>query len=355
MTRAAVPASAGLQALVDTERLRRWMDQRGIGHGELTRCQLLAGGTQNILLRFERGGQCYVLRRPPAHPRPESNAAMLREARVLGALAGSGVPHAGLVAACDDTEVLGTAFFLMRAVEGFNAGTSGLPALHASRRDMRRRMGLAMAEAAATLGSLDPDALGLQDFGRPQGFLQRQVDRWGRQLDSYAQHAAWPGPAGLPAIAPIAQWLRSHQPADTAPGILHGDFHLSNVMFRHDSAELAAVVDWEMSTVGDPLVDLGTLLATWPRPDGAHHITNNIAPWEGFALEHELVAHYALHSPRDLSALRWYAVLACYKLAVVLEGTHARACAGLAPAATGDRLHQAACGLLLRATEWIER
>lgn len=352
---AAVSASADHEALIDTDRLRSWMDARGIGRGELTQRQLLTGGTQNILLRFARDGRGYVLRRPPQHPRPESNAAMLREARVLGALAGTGVPHPELVAACEDTEVLGTTFFLMRAVDGFNAGTSGLPALHASRRDIRRGMGLAMAQAAATLGSLDPEALGLQDFGRPQGFLTRQVERWGRQLDSYTQHAGWPGLAGLPAIAPIALWLRSHQPADTAPGILHGDFHLSNVMFRHDGAELAAVVDWEMTTVGDPLVDLGTLLATWPRPDGSHHLTNKIAPWEGFAQEHDLVEHYGRHSPRDLSAFRWYAVLACYKLAIVLEGTHARACAGLAPVATGDRLHKAACGLLIRATLWIEQ
>ncbi|KQP36343.1 phosphotransferase family protein [Pseudorhodoferax sp. Leaf274] len=351
---AAASASAGHGSLVDTDRLRGWMDGRGIGHGELTQRQWLTGGTQNVLLRFERGGQGYVLRRPPPHPRPESNAAMLREARVLGALAGSGVPHPELVAACADTEVLGTAFFLMRAVEGFNAGTSGLPALHASRPDIRRRMGMAMAQAAATLGRLDPEALGLQDFGRPQGFLTRQVQRWGRQLESYTQHAGWPGLAGLPDIGPIAHWLRTHQPADTAPGVLHGDFHLSNVMFRHDGAELAALVDWEMSTVGDPLVDLGTLLATWPRPDGSHHITNNIAPWDGFAAAHDLVEHYACHSPRDLTAYRWYAVLACYKLAIVLEGTHARARAGLAPAATGERLHKAACGLLLRATRWIE-
>ncbi len=350
---AAVFESAGLPALIDTGRLRAWMDGCGVGHGEITQRQLLSGGTQNILLRFERSGQTYVLRRPPQHPRPESNAAMLREARVLSALAGTGVPHPELVAACDDTEVLGTTFFLMRAIDGFNAGTSGLPALHASRRDIRRRMGLAMAEAAAMLGSLKPDVLGLQDFGRPQGFLTRQVERWGRQLESYAQHAGWPGMAGLPAIEPIAQWLRIHQPAETAPGVIHGDFHLSNVMFRHDSAELAAVVDWEMATVGDPLVDLGTLLATWPQPDGSHHLTNNIAPWEGFAAEHELVDHYVRHSSRDLSAVRWYAVLACYKLAIVLEGTHARACAGLAPTSTGNRLHKAACGLLWRATGWI--
>ncbi|MET3513895.1 aminoglycoside phosphotransferase (APT) family kinase protein [Pseudacidovorax sp. 1753] len=340
---------------VALDRLQDWLDGQGVGRGPLEGCRLLTGGTQNILLRFERDGQAYVLRRPPAHPRPESDQAMLREARVLGALAGSGVPHPALVAACADTQVLGTAFFVMRAVEGFNAGTGGLPPLHAARPDLRRRMGLAMAEAIAVLGNLEPTALGLADFGRPRGFLTRQVQRWSRQLESYGTHAGWPGPAGLPDVAPIAQWLQAHQPADTAPGLLHGDFHLSNVLFRHDSGELAAVVDWEMSTVGDPLLDLGWLLATWPRPDGSHHLTLGIAPWEGFAREEELVEHYARFTRRDIAAFRWYAVLACYKLAIVLEGTHARACAGLAPVATGERLHRAACGLLLRAAGWIER
>lgn len=344
-----------LAALLDLGRLRDWMDGCGIGRGDLEQPQLLTGGTQNILLRFERDGQAYVLRRPPQHPRPDSNIAMMREARVLGALAGTAVPHPELIGVCDDPGILGTTFFVMRAIDGFNAGTSGLPPLHSSHRDIRHRMGLAMVEAIAALGNLDPNALGLQDFGRPSGFLQRQVDRWRRQLDSYEKHRGWPGMACLPAVEPIAQWLHAHQPAETAPGILHGDFHQSNVMFRWDSGEVAAVVDWEMSTIGDPLLDLGWLLATWPRPDGSNHITNNIAPWDGFAAEAELVERYSQKSNRKLDAFRWYAVLACYKLAIVLEGTHARACAGLAPVATGEKLHKAACGLLLRAAAWIER
>lgn len=340
-------------SLVDLARLREWLDAQAIGHGPIGNARLLTGGTQNVLLRFERAGRAYVLRRPPRHPRPESNAAMLREARVLLALAGSQVPHPALVARCDDTQVIGTAFFIMEAVEGFNAGTQGLPPLHAGDPALRHRMGLAMADAIAALGSLDPAALGLGDLGRPEGFLQRQVQRWRQQLQGYESLAGWPGAAQLPDVEPIAAWLEAHRPADAAPGLLHGDFHLSNVMFRNDSGELAAVVDWEMTTVGDPLLDLGWLLATWPRPDGSHHLKTLIEPWQGFPVAEELVAHYARHSTRDLSAVRWYAVLACYKLAIVLEGTHARACAGLAPQATGERLHKAARGLLVRAGEWI--
>lgn len=347
--------STDIDTIVDLARLRKWMDTQALGRDAIEAPRLLTGGTQNVLLRFERAGRAYVLRRPPRHPRPESHATILREARVLQALASTEVPHPGLVALCDDPDVLGTVFFLMDAVDGFNAGTEGLPKLHASRSEIRHRMGLAMVDAIAALGSLDSMALGLQDIGRPEGFLQRQVRRWRNQLDSYASFAGWPGAQDLPAVDPIACWLEAERPTEAIPGLLHGDFHLSNVMFRHDGGDLAAVVDWEMATVGDPLLDLGWLLATWPRPDGAHHLKNNIAPWQGFPVAEELIERYAQRSPRDLSAIRWYAVLACYKLSIVLEGTHARAAAGLAPVATGDRLHQAARGLLLRATEWIER
>lgn len=342
-----------IDGLVDLERLGRWLDEHGVGKGPLLELQWLGGGTQNLLLRFVRGGSAYVLRRPPRHPRPDSDAAIRREARVLQALTDTVVPHPRLVAACDKADVLGTAFFVMEAVDGFNPGTQGLPALHVGDARIRHRMGLAMAEAIARLGQLDPQALGLGDVGRPDGFLQRQVRRWREQLASYDAFAGWPGPGGLPDVEPIARWLNEHLPEAATPGLLHGDFHLSNVLFRHDGGELAAVVDWELATVGDPLLDLGWLLATWPRSDGSHHLSLPIAPWQGFPVAEELIEHYAACSPRDVSAAHWYAVLACYKLAIVLEGTHARACAGLAPAATGERLHKAARGLLLRAIEWI--
>ena len=353
MTSAALPDA--IDELVDLARLRSWMDKQAIEGDAIEAPRLLTGGTQNVLLRFERGGRAYVLRRPPPHPRPESDTAMRREARVLGALAGSEVPHPALVALCEDTGVTGTVFFLMEAVEGFNAATEGLPALHAGDPRIRHRMGLAMVDAIAALGSLDPVSLGLPDIGRPQGFLPRQVQRWRKQLESYAGFTGWPGATELPDVEPIADWLEAHRPPDAEPGLLHGDFHLSNVMFRHDGGELAAVVDWEMTTVGDPLLDLGWLLATWPHPDGSHHLKNRIQPWAGFPMAEELIERYGQRSRRDLSVVRWYAVLACYKLAIVLEGTHARACAGLAPVATGDRLHQAARGLLLRAMEWTGR
>ncbi len=345
--------STGWADLVDLGRLADWMDGQGLGRGAIDEAALLTGGTQNLLLRFRRSGRGYVLRRPSRHPRAHSNGTMAREARLLAALAGSAVPHPALIAACHDTDVLGAAFYLMEPVDGFNAHADGLPARHAGSAAVRHRMGLAMVEAIAALSTVNVEAIGLGDFGRIEGFLERQISRPLRQLQGYAALAGWPGPQSIPGVQTVADWLEANRPHRFAPGLLHGDFHLANVMFRHDGPELAAVVDWELATLGDPLLDLGWLLATWPRPDGSHHLPNRVQPWDGFPRAEELVAHYGACTGRDVPAVRWYAVLACFKLGILLEGTHARACAGLAPAATGERLHRAALGLFARAADGI--
>lgn len=332
--------------------LEGWMDAQGVGTGPIAEARLLSGGTQNILMRFRRGDAAYVLRRPPPVPRANSNDTMRREARVLAALDGSAVPHPRLIAACSDEEVLGVAFYLMEPVEGFNP-TEGLPELHANDADARHRIGLSMVEAIAALGAIDYRAVGLDGFGKPDNYLERQVGRWRAQLAGYADLPGWPGPGAIPGVDRVASWLDAHRPADCHPGIIHGDFHLANVMLRPDSGNLAAVVDWELSTIGDPLLDLGWLLATWPEDDAPRATDVAITPWEGFASPDELVAHYAETSGRDLSALDWYVVLACFKLGIILEGTHARACAGKAPKDTGDRLHAHTIDLFERALRRI--
>lgn len=332
--------------------LQRWMDIQGVGAGPVADARLLSGGTQNILMRFRRGDTGYVLRRPPPVPRANSNDTMRREARVLAALEGSAVPHPQLIAACAEEDVLGVAFYLMEPVDGFNP-SQGLPPFHANDAAARHRIGLSMVEAIAALGALDYRAVGLEGFGRPDNYLERQVGRWKAQLASYADLPGWPGPAAIPGVDRVADWLDAHLPADFHPGIIHGDFHLANVMVRPDSGDLAAVVDWELSTIGDPLLDLGWLLATWPEGDAPRPTDVAITPWEGFATSDALVAHYAEVSGRDLSALDWYVVLACYKLGIILEGTHARACAGKAPKETGDRLHAHTLDLFERALRRI--
>jgi aminoglycoside phosphotransferase (APT) family kinase protein len=132
---------------------------------------------------------------------------------------------------------------------------------------------------------------------------------------------------------------------------MHGDYHLANLMFRHGSGELAAIVDWELATIGDPLLDLGWLLATWPEPDGSGGAVR-VTPWEGFPPRAELISRYAAMSRRSLDAIDWYAVLACYKLGILLEGTYARSCAGRASVETGARLHALTISLFRRAMSW---
>jgi aminoglycoside phosphotransferase (APT) family kinase protein len=276
---------------------------------------------------------------------------MRREARVLAAIADTGVPHPRLIAACPDEAVIGAAFYLMEPVEGFNP-TTGLPPLHASDPDVRRAMGFELVDAIARLGGVDHLEVGLRDFGRPEGYLERQVSRWRAQLEGYGALEGYPGPE-IPGVERVAAWLDANRPRDFRPGILHGDYHLANVMFRNDGPELAAIVDWELSTIGDPLLDLGWLLATWPGESGPAAGSIGVQPWDGFPSADELVARYRERSTRDLSAISWYGVLACYKLGIILEGTHARACAGKAPKATGDVLHATTVALFERALGWI--
>lgn len=341
-----------MESGVDLDRLTVWMDGQGLGSGPPEDVTLLGGGTQNVLLKFSRAGRGYVLRRPPPHLRANSNETMRREARMLAALKGTAVPHPELIAACPEEDVLGAAFYLMEPIDGFNPAT-GLPPLHAGSADIRHRMGLALVEGIAALGALDYRERGLEGFGKVDSYLERQVARWKSQLDSYAQYSGWPGPGGIPGVDEVAAWLERHRPASFEPGIIHGDYHLANVMFRHDGPELAAIVDWELTTIGDPLLDLGWLLATWQESETPREFGVNIQPWGGFPSPTELVEHYRPRTHRDMSAIDWYAVLACYKLGLILEGTFARACAGQAPKETGDRLHAHTVSLFERALRWI--
>ncbi|VBA44006.1 Putative aminoglycoside phosphotransferase [Mycobacterium attenuatum] len=330
-----------------------WMSERGLGDGPLEDVSAVTGGTQNLMLRFNRSGRPYVLRRGPRHLRPRSNAVILRETRVLAALAGSDVPHPRLIATCDDPGVLGDAvFYLMEPVEGFNAG-EGLPPLHAGNAAVRFGMGLSMADALARLGAVDHVGVGLADFGKPDGFLERQVPRWLSELESYQQYDGYPGPQ-IPGIEQVSGWLQRHRPTAWTPGIMHGDYHAANVMFSWTGPAVVAIVDWEMSTIGDPLLDLGWLLATWRQPDGSSVFSHALGGQRGLASTDDLLHRYAANSTRDLSHITWYTVLACFKLGIVIEGTLARACAGKAEKEVGDQLHAATVHLFERALTIIE-
>ncbi|MEU8357906.1 phosphotransferase family protein [Nonomuraea sp. NPDC048882] len=324
-------------ATVDFDALGAWMDAQGLPGGPITGAAPVLGGTQNVMIRFERGGRPYILRRPPVHARRKSNEVLRRESRVLAALRGTQVPAPRLVAAQTEREPV---FYLMEPVDGFNPST-GLPEPHASDPAIRHRMGLEAAAALAELGRVDPEVL--PGFGRPEGFLERQVPRWLKELDSYGELDGYPGP-DIPGLRETADWLTRHLPRTFTPGVMHGDYHFANLMFACDGPRVAAIVDWEMCTIGDPLLDLGWLVATWPSNNG--HVPGLPGP-------REIIAYYSALSERDLSAVGWYAVMACFKLGIVLEGTHARAFAGKAPKDIGDLLHATTLGLFERAGQFM--
>lgn len=346
------PPISAVPAGVDLAALTAWMDDRDLGRGPIEAVTELAGGTQNILLGFDRGTDRFVLRRPPLHKRPNSDKTMRREAEMLAALASTNVPHPGLIAAEPEADVLGAAFYLMEPIEGFNATTGLLPP-HRNDPAIRHRMGLALVEGITALAAVDHQRVGLAEFGRVDGYLERQVPRWRSQLDSYVEHDGYAGP-DIPCVDEVGEWLGANLPTDFRPGIIHGDYHLANVMFRPDSGELAAIVDWELTTLGDPLLDLGWVLATWNEP-GQAKSTTSVEPWDNFPTSDELVRHYGERSGRDLASLPWYATLACYKLGIILEGTHARACAGKAPKEIGDMLHGMTLDLFDRAQRFMAR
>ena len=338
-----------LGELVDLDALAAWMDDHHLESGPLLDVEPIAGGTQNLLLRFTRGGRGFVFRRPPPHKRKNSDEAMRREARVLAALAGTDVPHPGLIAACDETETLGATFYLMEPVDGFNA-TLELPEPHASDPAMQRTMGFRMADGLLALAAVDPEQRGIADLGKFDGWMERQVGRWRSQLESYSEIDGYPGP-DIPGVDAVGQWLDAHRPARAQMGLMHGDFHFANVLIRRDAGALAAIVDWELATIGDSLLDLGHLLATWPVRDGNLTPVGVNAP--GLPEPDELIDYYAQRTKRDLTDLTWYRVLACYRLGLILEGTHARAFAGLAPVEVGNTLHFMTVYLFQQALELI--
>ena len=318
---------------VDLRALRTWLDGQGIGTGPLGDARPLGGGTQNVLVSFLRDGRRYVLRRPPLAVRPRSDDTMRREARVLRALAGTEIPHARLVAACPDPEPLGAAFTVTEHVDGASLWDAVPPLAD------QHRVGLAVAAAFGALARLDLAAAGLEDLVPSDGWLARQPDRWAARLTSYGGDA-------LPGAGAVHAWLAERVPAQGRPGLLHGDAHLGNVLVRPDGTGVAALVDWELTAGGDPLLDLGRLLATWPVAGGVYAQRVD-AP--GLPGPQELVQRWALESGRSVADLPWFRVLAGYRLAVLLEGTQARARAGSASQETGRVLHAHAVALVAEA------
>src|SRR4051794_38122963 len=249
---------------------------------------------------------------------------MTREFRILRALDGSKVPHPVARALCEDPEVIGAPFLIMDKVDGFTPGFT-LPEPFASDPGLQRHMAMSYVDALVELAAVDWQARGLADLGKPEGFLERQVPRWLAQLDRYRTRE-------LPELAFVTDWLERNRPTMSGAAIMHGDYSPFNVMVAHEPpARLAAVIDWDTGTIGDPLLDIGHLLARWTNPGEEPVLQMQAGGVEHYPTRAEMAARYAERSGRDLSALAYYQCLALFKLAVILEGTYARKAQAGAP------------------------
>jgi aminoglycoside phosphotransferase (APT) family kinase protein len=305
---------------VDLARLARWLDTAhpGLRRGELDG-EVIAGGKSNLTYRIWDGTTTWALRRPPlAHVLPTAHD-MVREYRVISALAGTPVPVPHAVALCDDVDVLGAPFYLMAFVDGVVLDRPAvLRELDAT--TARRSCELVM-DTLVDLHEVAPAAVGLADFGRPEGFLARQVRRWHQQWQASETRP-------LAELARTVEQLSATLPEQSAPSIVHGDYRLTNVMFTPDVERIAAVVDWEMATLGDPLTDLGLLVVYQDLAQQGDTIMPRMLPERGFLTACQMIERYAARSPRDLTRLNWYVGFGYFKLAVVAEGIHHRYLAG---------------------------
>lgn len=338
---AVMPVDVTLTA-ADVEALQAWVRRIGLG-STVADVAPLTGGSQNIVVRLTVDGRPMVLRRPSEHPRPTSDDTMRREIAVLDTLAGSSVPHPELIAGCDDLDVLGVVFYLMECIDGVNPGTEIDDAYVRDAR-MRHDVGLSYAASLARLGRVPWQGSALAALKRPGSFVARQVPQFMRLLESY-RHENY-APESFPSVAGLAQWLSDNLPPDAEPGVMHGDCHLNNVLLRRHVPEVAAFIDWEMCTIGDPLLDLGWLLVCWP--DGPNPIQAGaaLADLGGLPSRGEVLSAYRDAGGRSTDRLDWYVAMACFKLGIVIEGTWSRYLAGRASAEAGERLHASAENLI---------
>jgi aminoglycoside phosphotransferase (APT) family kinase protein len=310
--------------MIDVGRLARWMDDEGLpGKGESIEHRFIAGGSQNEIYEIQRGELHGALRIPPPAAPASRDEGILREWRIIDALDGTDVPHTPAIAACRDTGVLGRAFYVMGFVDGWSPmglENRAWPAPFDSDLEARRGLALQLVEGIALLSKVDWKAKGLGDLGRPDGFHERQVDRWTAFLERIKGR-------DLPGFDEASAWLRAHKPLDYVPGLMHGDYQFANVMYRHGApAALAAIVDWEMGTVGDPKLDLGWVMQGWPEDTfGPDASSSGYVDMYGMPSRHEMLEHYATVSGRQVDDIDYYRVLAKWKLAVVLEQGYQRA------------------------------
>ena len=281
-------------------------------------------GHSNITYLVRRGGDRFVLRRPPRGPLPPSAHDVLREWRILDAIKDTPARSPRTLLACADESVIGAPFYVMEYVEG--AVITGEIPGPLDTPEEHRRMGLDLVDALAEVHAVDWRACGLESFGKPTGYLERQVKRF-TGLWEYNKTRE------VPRVQEMRDWLADNMPDSREATIVHGDYRLGNTMVAHDPpARLIAIFDWELSTIGDPLADLGYMTVTWIQPgdpaDTMFSSLSAVTRSEGFPSRDELVAYYEERTGRPMSALNWYQALALWKAAVFMEGNYKRSLAG---------------------------
>ena len=307
--------------LLVTEPLEAFLDERGLGEGPV-QAEPVGEGHSNVTFIIRRGEWEAVIRRPPRGPLPPSAHDVLREARVIAAVGGTArVP--AILAVGRDEAIIGAPFFVMEKVDG-HVVTSEIPAELDSVED-RRRMGAELVDALVEIHAVDWQAAGLEGFGKPTGYLERQLRRFGGLWEHNKTR-------DIDAVERVGGWLRDNLPASPTATVVHGDFRLGNVMMAPSSpARVCAVFDWEMATIGDPLADLGYLCTLWTDrddPDLGMFELSGVTRQEGFPLRSELIARYEERSGRSMTDIRWYQTLALWKSIVFMEGNYKRAVSG---------------------------
>jgi aminoglycoside phosphotransferase (APT) family kinase protein len=309
------------EPLLVLEPLVAFLDAHNLGSGEVE-VTPVGEGHSNVTYALRREGADVVLRRPPRGPLPPSAHDVLREARVLSALAGRArVP--AVLAVCDDEAVIGAPFYVMERVEG-HVVTNALPAELDSVED-RRRIGEELVDALVEVHAVDWRDAGLEGFGKPTGYLERQLRRF---LGLWEHNRT----RNIPAVESVGEWLKAHLPESGPATVVHGDYRLGNTMMGLSApARLVAIFDWEMATIGDPLADVGYLCTLWVDrhdPTGGMFELSGVTREEGFPLREELVARYEERSGRSMTDIRWYRTLALWKSIVFMEGNYKRAVSG---------------------------
>jgi aminoglycoside phosphotransferase (APT) family kinase protein len=320
-----VKDAAGLELapLVVREPLEAFLDEHGIGEGRVE-VERIGEGHSNITFLVRRGGARVVLRRPPRPPLPPSAHDVLREARLLRALEGTPVRVPRVLAVGDDEAVLGVPFYVMAEVRG-SVLASSIPEQLDTPAE-RRRTSEELVDALAELHRVDWRACGLDGYGKPTGYLERQLRRFSGLWEHNKTRE-------LDVVEELGAWLRDNMPESQEATIVHGDYRLGNVMMGESvPAELVAIFDWELSTIGDPLADVGYLTVTWVEHDDPQDTMfanlGAVTRREGFLTREGLIARYEERSGRSVAALNWYQALALWKAAVFMEGNYKRFQAG---------------------------